>query len=101
MAHVGHIRHAREAEMARRTAQVIPVCAAALSTWRVWSRTVWNPVRNLDVGLEVAYTEVNTAFGGGTVTFTAANNGLSTGSYAFEDEGVWSAALRVQRSFWP
>ncbi len=76
-------------------------CDPDFSTWRVSSRTVWNPVRNLDVGLEVAYTEVNTAFGGGTGTLTAANNGLSTGTYAFEDEGVWSAALRVQRSFWP
>jgi hypothetical protein len=43
---------------------------------------------------------VNTAFGG-SATLTAPNNGLSAGTYAIEDQGVWSAALRVQRSFWP
>jgi len=76
-------------------------CDPDFSTWRVSSRTMWNPVRNLDVGLEVAYTQVNTAFGGSTATLTAANNGLAAGTYALEDQGVWSAALRVQRNFWP
>ncbi len=75
-------------------------CDPDFSSWRVSSRTMWNPVRNLDVGIEVAYTQVDTAFGG-TATLTAANNGLARGTYALEDEGVWSAALRVQRSFWP
>jgi hypothetical protein len=75
-------------------------CDPDFSSWRLSSRTMWNPVRNLDVGVEVAYTEVNTAFGG-SATLTAPNNGLSAGTYAIEDQGVWSAALRVQRSFWP
>ena len=40
-------------------------CADAdWSMWRLASRTMWNPVQNLDVGVEVAYTKVNTAFGG-------------------------------------
>ncbi|MGD9922843.1 MAG: porin, partial [Pseudorhodoplanes sp.] len=76
-------------------------CDPDWSTWRVSSRTMWNPVRNLDVGVEVAYTQVDTAFGGATGTLTTPNNGLSIGSYALDDLGVWSAALRVHRSFWP
>jgi hypothetical protein len=76
-------------------------CDPDFSTWRVSSRTVWNPVRNLDVGAEIAYTEVNTAFGGAVGTLTASNTGLAAGRYLMEDQGVWSAALRVQRSFWP
>lgn len=74
-------------------------CDPDFSTWRVSSRTMWTPVRNFDVGLEIAYTEVSTAFGGSTATLTSANNGLAAGSYALEDQGVWSAALRVQRTF--
>ena len=76
-------------------------CDPDFSTWRISSRTMWNPVRNLDVGLEVAYTQVNTAFDGSTATVTSSNNGLAAGNYALEDQGVWSAAVRVQRNFWP
>ncbi len=74
-------------------------CNPDFSAWRVSSRTMWTPVRNFDVGVEVAYSQVNTAFGGAVGTLTAANNGLAAGSYALEDDGVWSAAFRVQRSF--
>ena len=74
-------------------------CDPDFSTWRVSSRTMWTRVRNFDVGVEVAYTQVNTAFDGAVGTLTTANNGLSAGSYVLEDQGVWSAALRVQRSF--
>jgi hypothetical protein len=74
-------------------------CDPDWSLWRVASRTMWNPVANLDVGVEVAYTKVNTAFGGpGTIL---GGNGLAGGNYLIDDQSVWSAAVRVQRSFWP
>ena len=37
-------------------------CNPDWSTVSLASRTMWNPVANLDVGLEVAYTKVNTAY---------------------------------------
>lgn len=78
-------------------------CANAdWSMWRLASRTMWNPVQNLDVGLEVAYTKVNTAFGG--VAAVAANpggSGLSAGTYNLDDNSYWTATFRVQRNFWP
>jgi hypothetical protein len=79
-------------------------CDPDWSVWRLASRTMWNPVANLDVGLEVAYTKLNTAFGGSTINYnqTASYaNGLANGFYAIDDQNVWSATLRVQRSFWP
>ena len=62
---------------------------------------MWNPVANLDVGVEVAYTKVNTAFEGTAVSSGNTNQGLAPGVYNINDIGVWSATLRVQRSFWP
>ena len=74
-------------------------CDPDWSLWRLASRTMWNPVANLDVGIEVAYSKINTGFAG---TATVANsNGLGRGTYAIEDQDVWSATFRVQRSFWP
>ena len=74
-------------------------CNPDYSLWRVSSRTMWNPVRNLDVGVEVAYSQLDTAFGG--TANVAAANGLAAGNYAIENQGYWTAAFRVQRNFWP
>ena len=62
---------------------------------------MWNPVANLDVGLEIAYTKLNTAFEGFAVSSGNINQGLAPGRYNITDVDVWSATLRVQRSFWP
>ena len=79
------------------------VCDPDWSAWRLASRTMWNPVANLDVGVEVAYSKINTAYAGvATVGGSVANaQGLQTGPYNISDQGVWTATLRVQRSFWP
>jgi len=75
-------------------------CNPDYSIWRVASRTMWNPVANLDVGVEVAYTHLDSAFAGLGARATGAN-GLAPGVYNIEDQGYWSAAFRVQRNFWP
>jgi hypothetical protein len=74
-------------------------CNPDFSLWRLASRTMWNPVANLDVGVEVAYTKVNTAWAGTANVVSA--NGLAAGTYLVDDQSVWTAAVRVQRSFWP
>lgn len=78
-------------------------CDPDWSTWRVASRTIWNPAADLDVGLEVGYSRINTAFeGAGNIPATASNpNGtsLSAGNYSIRDQGVWTVTMRVQRSF--
>lgn len=80
-------------------------CDPDWSAWRLASRTMWNPVANLDIGLEVGYSQINTAFAGqGTIPAGAGNpNGTSIapGTYSIQDQGVWTATFRVQRSFWP
>ncbi len=80
-------------------------CDPDWSAWRVASRTMWSPVANLDLGLEVGYSQINTAFAGaGTIPVGASNpNGtsLSAGTYSIRDQGVWTATMRAQRNFWP
>ncbi|MFZ5691496.1 MAG: porin [Pseudomonadota bacterium] len=75
-------------------------CNPDWSAYRLSSRTMWNPVANLDIGVEVAYSKVNTAYAG-SANLTATTNGVAASRYAIEDQDVWSAAIRVQRSFWP
>jgi hypothetical protein len=69
------------------------------SGWQIGSRTLWNPVANLDIGVDVMYTKVNTAFGGGIVA--VAPNGGTAYNQSIADGDVWSAIFRVQRNFWP
>jgi hypothetical protein len=77
------------------------------NAWQVGSRTIWNPVTNLDIGLEVIYTRIETAYAGGQANCVGA--GCVIGSapagtpivHNIQDNGVWSGILRIQRNFWP
>jgi hypothetical protein len=66
------------------------------STWQVGSRTQWNPVSQLDVGVDVLYSKLNTELGGSDITTSALRPNQS-----IADHDVWSVMFRVQRNFWP
>jgi len=70
--------------------------------WQAGTRTQWNPVSQLDIGVDVLYSRLNTALGGATTTGvgTAILPG-KVGSVTFSDQDVWSVMFRVQRNFWP
>jgi hypothetical protein len=80
------------------------------NAWQVGSRTVWNPITNLDIGLEVMYTKIETAFAGGRMNCSVgvvagcvpgiAPAGIPT-IHNIQDNDVWSGILRIQRNFWP
>jgi hypothetical protein len=78
--------------------------AASCADWAAWqigSRTLWNPVRNLDVGVDVQYTALSkTAFAGGSVTFTPTGAAAPT-TFTVGTTHVISALLRIQRNFYP
>ncbi len=80
------------------------------SAWQVGSRLLWNPVTNLDIGLDVMYSEVD----GARCAQAAAAAGLQCGTAVAVpataatslmnltgESGIWSAIFRVQRNFWP
>jgi len=73
-------------------------CTPDFSFWEVGTRTQWNPVAQLDIGLEVLYSKLNSAFKGPA---TVQPNVPRPGVTAIDDQGVWSAMFRWQRNFYP
>ncbi|HLH90685.1 MAG TPA: porin [Xanthobacteraceae bacterium] len=74
-------------------------CQPNWSFYQVGSRTQWNPHPDLDIGVDVMWTHINTAFGG-TATL-AANGARPPGVYSIADQDVISAVFRIQRNFLP
>jgi hypothetical protein len=73
-------------------------CSPDVSYWEAYARTQWNPTPQLDIGLEVLYSQRNTAFKGlGTVAATGSRPAVGI----LDDQGVWSAMVRWQRNFFP
>ena len=56
-------------------------------TWQVGTRTAWAPVNNLEVGLDVMYTRLQSA-----------NSGVVATS---QDQSAWVGNMRIQRNFYP
>jgi hypothetical protein len=75
-------------------------CSPNFSVEQVGSRTQWNPHPDLDIGVDVTWTHVNTAFGG-TVTLLTASGARPAGVYTASDQDVFSGTFRVQRNFLP
>jgi hypothetical protein len=80
----------------------LPGCNPDFNVWNVGTRTIWNPVPNLDVGLEVMYTKLETKHDPATTRLNFAGaGGRPVGLYAPSSEGVISGLFRIQRNFWP
>ena len=80
-------------------------CNPDFSFYQTGSRTLWNPVKNLDIGVDILYTKLNTAYAG-PVNWVA--NGSRPAcvnsaalSCAHEDQDIWSVMFRWQRNFYP
>jgi hypothetical protein len=73
-------------------------CSPDYDFWEVGSRTQWNPVPQLDIGLEVLYSKRNTAFKGPAVVPAS---GSRPPVFLLDDQEVWSAMFRWQRNFYP
>jgi len=77
-------------------------CNYAFALWAVGSRTIWNPVKNLDIGAEVQFTQIDQNMDPTRVLLNYGGAGnRPAGLYVPSDEGVVSGVLRVQRNFWP
>jgi Porin subfamily len=73
-------------------------CSPDWDYWEVGSRTQWNPVPQLDIGLEVLYSRRNTAFKGAAIVPA---NGSRPPVFIIDDQEAWSAMFRWQRNFYP
>ena len=56
------------------------------------------PGAGLDIGLDVTYTGLNSAYKGAAIY---AANGSRPAVALLDDQGVWSAMFRWQRNFYP
>ncbi|MCC6777659.1 MAG: porin [Hyphomicrobiales bacterium] len=73
-------------------------CNPDFSFYQVGTRTQWNPVPQLDIGLDLVYTRLNTAYrGAATVTPGAPQNAVGQ----IDDQDVLAANFRWQRNFYP
>jgi porin-like protein len=75
-------------------------CSPNYSWTQVGTRTQWNPHPDLDIGVDVLWSHLNTAFKG---TATLAASGAQPGVVAatIADQDVISVLFRVQRNFLP
>ena len=74
-------------------------CSPNNSWWEVGTRTQWNPHPDLDIGVDVVWNHLNTAFAG-TATL-AANGARPGGVYTISNQDVGSVFFRIQRNFLP
>jgi hypothetical protein len=72
-------------------------CSPNFSMSGVGSRTLWNPVPDLDVGFDVVWWHLNTAFAG-TATL-GANGAKPPGSYTISNQDALATMVRIQRNF--
>jgi hypothetical protein len=76
------------------------------SSWtQLGTRTMWNPVPDIDVGFDLDWVHLNTAFAGtanlnafGT-PFQQQATGRPSGAYVISNQDVYSAVFRIQRNF--
>jgi len=73
-------------------------CNPDNSWWQAGTRTQWNPHPDLDIGLEVLWTHLNTAYNGAVVT---AASGAQAPLATVSDQDIISVYFRLQRNFLP
>jgi porin-like protein len=74
-------------------------CNPDWSLWTVGTRSIWQPVPGLNLGLDLYYTRVQTAFAG-LATFASIPSGARpAGTYSVNDQGIFAAVFRAQRNF--
>ena len=75
-------------------------CDPDYSYWAIGSRNQWNPHPYLDVGVDVMWTRLNTAFAGAGVV-TTAQGAHPAQVVNIEDQDALSVLGRVQYNFIP
>jgi hypothetical protein len=76
-------------------------CNPDFNLWGLGSRTIWNPVPNLDIGLELVYTKLEQKHDGNVRMNFGGAGGRVNGIYTTGSEDVWSGIMRWQRNFFP
>jgi hypothetical protein len=77
-------------------------CNYSFELGAIGTRTIWNPVKNLDIGFEIMWSKIYQHMDPNTVRFNFGGGGnRAAGLYAPSDEDIVSGLVRIQRNFWP
>lgn len=76
-------------------------CSPDFSVIQAGSRTQFSPVPQLDIGLDVFFTRLNTAYKGAGTYPNSGSNAPRPPVTQIDDQNVWSAIFRWQRNFYP
>src|SRR5689334_235452 len=82
-------------------------CSPSFSWWQVGTRTQWNPHPDLDIGLDVLWSHLNTAYKGAAVALPSSGarpgctSPTGTSACTVDDQDVLSVMFRIQRNFLP
>ena len=81
----------------------VPAATASAnwSYWQIGSKTVWTPVPNLDLSVEIMYNELDGAFGGLTGALPVVGGGAGNVATVFGNQNFWAGQIRAQRNFYP
>ena len=74
-------------------------CNPDFVVWGLGTRTVWNPIQNLDLGGEIMYSRIDQNMGPGVLLHFSGGGGIAAGNYTPENLGIWSGLLRMQYHF--
>jgi hypothetical protein len=77
----------------------VPGCNPDFMVWGIGTRTVWNPVRNLDLGAEIMYSRLDQNMGTGVLLNFSGAGGAPAGNYTPQNQSIWSGLLRAQWHF--
>jgi hypothetical protein len=83
------------------TAVATAGCDNNWQAWAIGSRTQWNVDSQTSLGLDVAYTRVQSASSATGFIPTAVVPATTIGPKTADDDNVWSARFRVHRNFYP
>src|SRR5262245_9848763 len=73
-------------------------CQPDYNFWYIGTRTAWTPVKDFLLGVDVNYTNVDTAFAG-TANLNGSIGARPTGTYQIKDQGIVSVLFRAQRNY--
>jgi hypothetical protein len=76
-------------------------CDMDWSVWGVGLRTEWKATKNLALGVEVLYSELNSASSSTGVIGLIANGTKPAGAYTISDQDQVAVRFRATRSFYP
>ncbi len=67
---------------------------------QIGSRTVWSPVQNLNLSVDILYNKLETGYDGAALPLNP-GGGKPNAVYGVTDQDWWQGIFRVQRNFYP